>query len=292
MHEILIKVHDYLLKAGKGEAQVSPELARKFGDLCEKAFLKQVGRKREEFVLRGSNIGRPTCQVQAEKLKLAEEPLDYAFVMKMLIGDMVEAAAQTILVAAGVPVETTSEKVSYEGYNGELDLTAYGKVWDIKSASGWSFTYKFKDGAWPKVVDEGDPFGYQGQLDFYARAKDIPPGGWIAVDKSSGEWSVVEIPEADRKLFANGADERISANVKAITEDAPFKRCFTEEVETFRGKETGNMVLGKTCSFCRFKWSCWPGLKYQAATASKAQKPEYKYYTYTASKDDEAEPAT
>ena len=54
--------------------------------------------------------------------------------------------------AAGVEIEAEQKKIKYninKGTNisGALDVEIGGKVWDIKSASPWSFTNKFGENA-------------------------------------------------------------------------------------------------------------------------------------------------
>ena len=51
-------------------------------------------------------------------------------------------------------------------------------------------------------IKEDDPFGYIMQGHLYGEATGLPFGGWIVVNKSSGEIAVVEAPEwqdQDRK---------------------------------------------------------------------------------------------
>ena len=103
-------------------------------------------------------------------------------------------------------------------------------------------------------------------------------GGWIAIDKSSGEWAVVETPINDDK-HAKEALEKAERNLKALNNDEPFKRQYEDIEETFNGKATGNRVLGKECSFCPYKKSCWEGIQYLPQQQSKAINPKYFWYT-------------
>ena len=58
-------------------------------------------------------------------------------------------------------------------------------------------------------------------------------------------------------------------------------RKFTDAIEeTFRGKPTGNKVLGFACSFCPYKLPCW-GSKLQLLPQqqSKGKNPKWVWYT-------------
>ena len=61
-------------------------------------------------------------------------------------------------------------------------------------------------------------------------------------------------------------------------ESNKFERCFEPEDEMFRGKPTGNKILGTTCSFCDFKYACWEGLQEKPSVMSKAQFPKMVSY--------------
>ena len=82
----------FLSKAANGGAEMPPHLIEEFGDLAKKAIEKHFSKKDdEEFRLRMSNIGRPLCQLQMQASGAEEEPQDYSFKMRMIIGDMLEA---------------------------------------------------------------------------------------------------------------------------------------------------------------------------------------------------------
>ena len=79
--------------------------------------------------------------------------------------------------------------------SGRLDVEIDNKVWDIKSASPYSFEHKFGEkGGFNEVVNN-DSFGYASQGFLYSESLEKPFGGWIAINKSTGEWTVCEAPE-------------------------------------------------------------------------------------------------
>ena len=65
-----------------------------------------------------------------------------------------------------------------------------------------------------------------------------------------------------------------------IKAGVPFKRQYDAIEETFRGKPTGNKVLGLACSFCPYKLPCW-GSKLQLLPQqqSKGKNPKWVWYT-------------
>jgi hypothetical protein len=290
MSLILQKVQSYLEKANLNASSMSDEVLDEAAKAFRDALDRQFNSKPKDFTLRMSNLGRPTCALQKEKAKAPKETSPYHHVMKMVIGDITEVAAIAILKAANVGVTSTQSKVNLDvaGRNilGTLDLTVdegYGDgLWDIKTASPWSFKNKFSVGF--KAVAENDDFGYVDQLVGYSKGKNLPPRGWIVIEKSTGEWAVVEFPDNfDYKPSLN----RMMKTVETVDSSAPFKRCFEDAKETFYKKETGNRILGHACSWCNYKWDCWPGLQLKPNLNSKAQSPGLKYYTYIKDKKNE-----
>ena len=169
-----------------------------------------------------------------------------------------------------------------------LDVDGEEEVWDIKTASPWSFENKFSGRGGYDVIKEDDPFGYVMQGHLYGESEKKRFGGWIVINKSTGEWDFVEAPEEqseDRKAYLEDANKR----VKAIVEDAPFKVPFQSEPEYVtidRQKvETGNRLMPKTCSFCSFKEKCWKNAVYAPKATSKAKFKPHVWYTKLVKKD-------
>lgn len=289
MNMIQAMVQSYLDRCnreapGMSEA-VLDQAARDFRDALDRRFNKPP---KDGFSMGMSKVGRPTCQIQMEKMGAEREEKPYSFHMQMLIGDMTEIAAVAILKAAGVTVENEQEKVELrvagERIFGRTDVTINGKIWDIKSASPFSFQNKFSRGF--NAVAQDDVFGYVAQGYSYDHATGKPFGGWIVIEKSTGEWAVCETPENDTEHKVTALTD-VFHTVKKISTDAPFERCFTDEPDTYYKKPTGHRVLGKACTFCDFKWSCWPGLKQLPDLQSTAANRKLKYYTHIAEDKDE-----
>ena len=120
------------------------------------------------------------------------------------VGDLTEAVVMLALREAGVEIVDFQRKVELEiaGHTikGTLDVILrdeFGeeKVWDIKSASEWAFKYKYTGAGGYDAIKNDDPFGYAMQGFLYAEATGLPFGGWIVVNKSSGEIAVVDVPD-------------------------------------------------------------------------------------------------
>lgn len=199
--------------------------------------------------------------------------------MQMLHGYMIEEIMTLILKVANANITGGKEKVSLdlEGVTikGEDDIQIEGKEYDVKSCSPWAFTNKWSEGY--GKLKASDNFGYVGQLMAYSEAQNIPVGGWIVVNKSSGEVAVVDADNSpsERKEVL----DKLKSTVRTITSDAPFKRCFDPLEDSFRKKPTGRKFLDRNnCGMCDYKTSCYPGVQYKAQPESTALNPPFKWY--------------
>ena len=259
-HPAELPIHQYLENASNGRSTMSDETIEQVAQDIKDAMKRQFGggNKRDEFRLRMSNIGRPTCQLWWQKNHPEKAlPKPTTFVMNMLIGDIVEAAFKGILKEAGVKYEDKDNDVSLEldntTVNGSYDLVVDGALDDVKSASHWSYTNKFES---YDTLAKGDGFGYIGQLAGYIKASAKKIGGWWVVNKANGQIKYVPATGLDLDAEISKLNETAK-----IVETNEFKRCFEPAPETYRGKESGNKVLPEGCKFCDFRYSCWDTLK-------------------------------
>ena len=284
MNSILHKVQLYLDKATKDTVKVDSKLVEEFGEACKNALLKQFSEPRKENKSpRMSSIGRPLCQLQMEAKGIKGEGAPYKSKMRNTFGDLIEALAIFVMKSAGVNIEDEHKKVQYEKdgtiIDGEYDTKIDQKIWDIKSASPYSFEKKFGESGGFEAVAEDDAFGYVPQGYLYSESLKLPFGGWIVINKSTGEWTVCETPIADSEYRSKALSLAIN-NAKALENDEPFKKCYEDIEETFRGKKTGNRVLGTVCSFCPYKLPCW-GSKVQLLPQQQSQGKNPKWVWYT-----------
>ena len=276
-HPAELVINQYLENATSGKSTMSEETVQQIGKDVMDAVRRQFGggNRRDEFRLRMSNIGRPTCQLWFEKNKPEKAlPKPTTFVMNMLLGDIVEAAFKGIITEAGVQYEDEDNYVELEldktTVKGSYDLVIDGAVDDVKSASDWSYRNKFES---YETLKASDPFGYVGQLAGYAKASGKKAGGWWVVNKANGNIKYIAADGLDM-------DEELTKlnNTVATVESNEFERCFDPVPETFRGKATGNRVLNNNCKFCDYRFECYPTLKELPSKVSQAKtKPIVAY---------------
>ena len=241
-HRGELAISQYLENASKGLTSMSDETINRVGEEIKEALKRQFagGNKRDGFRLRMSNIGRPSCQLWFEKNRPETAlPRPTTFVMNMMIGDIVESVFKALLTEAKVDYkdsDTVALKIDDKNtISGSYDLVVDGAVDDIKSASDWSYKYKFDS---YESLASGDSFGYVGQLAGYAKASGYRAGGWWVVNKANGQFKYV--PASNMNL-----EEELDTIKKTIAtaEEKEFKRCFEPVPEFFREVSTGNITV-------------------------------------------------
>ena len=277
-------------RASRGEVSIPPEDVTDFADSCRDSVVTQLNKQRE-YKIRMSGLGRPICQQLLEK-KGIEQEVQYNMLFRFLFGDLVESIAVLVLEQAGVDIVEKQKQVSVKigdtKVTGTLDLIirdelGQEKVWDVKSASEWAFKFKYTGFGGYDKIKEDDPFGYIMQGHLYGEATGLPFGGWIVVNKSSGEVAIVEAPDwqaDDRKEYLEDAERR----VKLLTDDSlEFKVPYKDFFETYKqdGQEirTGNKLLPKPCTMCGFKAHCWKDAVLHDRITSKAKQPPQAWYS-------------
>ena len=275
-HPAELAVHQYMENAVKGNSTMSDETIQQVASDITEALVKQFGSgsSRGDFTLRMSNVGRPYCQLWYDKNKpKVAVPLPTTFVMNMMIGDIVEAVFKGILKEAGVKYQN-SDRVKLEldntSISGTYDIVIDGAVDDIKSASDWSYKYKFES---YDSLKSGDAFGYIGQLAGYAKASGLKAGGWWVINKATGAFKYIRA----KWLDVDNEVKEIQNKATKLKENT-FERCFEPVVEMFRGKPTGNKVLSTTCGFCQYRYDCWSTLQEKPAVKSQAKEPKIVNY--------------
>ena len=285
MNNILLQVQQYLDSVSKEPVKLDKQLLQEFGEACKNALLKQFEEeRRDNFEPRMSNIGRPLCQLQMEAKGIKGEGQPYNVRMRNTFGDLIEALSIFVMKSAGIKLKNEQKKVEYKfdggAIEGRQDVEIDGKVWDIKSASPYSFDKKFGEAGGFSEVAREDSFGYVSQGFLYGESQKKKFGGWIVINKSTGEWAVCETP-AEHEEYKKAALDSAKNNFKALTKGKPFKRCYDDIAETFRSKPTGNRVLGFVCSYCPYKLPCWGRDKLQLLPQqqSKGKNPKWVWYT-------------
>jgi len=282
----LPKIQAALESAGRGKINLPPEFSEEFVESVAAAIQKQFSRKSDRSGIRMSGLGRPLCQQQHE-MAGNKETMDYTTYMRFVFGDMIESLAVLAMRVADVEIVDLQKKVELEldddiKISGTLDIIiddgSGPKVWDIKSASDYSFNHKFGSFGGYEKIKEDDTFGYVMQGYLYSTAAGLPFGGWIVVNKNNGEWIMCAAPddqEQDRKQYIADA----KARAKYLLSDKPFRKEFQPEKEMHKGEPTGNMLMPRTCSFCGHKSKCWPKAKFAPKATSRAQSRPGTWYT-------------
>ena len=275
-HPAELALHQYMEDAVSGKTTMSDTTIDQVASDIKDALKRQFGGHKNGggFSLRMSNVGRPSCQLWYEKNKPEVGlPKPTTFVMNMMIGDIVEAVFKGLMREAKVKFDDSDKvflNIGNQKVSGTYDLVLNDAVDDIKSASDWSYRNKFDSF---DTVSADDAFGYVGQLAGYAKAVGKKAGGWWVVNKANGSFKYVPADNID----VDKEVAKLEENVKKV-ESNKFERCYDSEEETFRGKPTGNRVLSKTCSFCRYKHACWETLQELPSLVSQAKDPKIVSY--------------
>ena len=274
-HQAELAVHKYLTNAVQGKVSMGENTIEQIANDIKDALHRQFNSKQKrKYSLRMSSIGRPSCQQWFEKnLPNKALPKPTTFVMNMMLGDIVEAVFKGLLKEAGADFKNSEQvklKLKDKTIKGTYDLILDDQVDDIKSASNWSYRYKFESF---DTLKEGDGFGYIGQLAGYAKATNTKAGGWWVVNKANGDFKYVPATgiEVDKEV------SKMEETIKAV-ESKELVRCFEPEPEYFRSKPTGIMVLNKNCTFCDFRQECWKTLQVLPAQKSSAKEPKMVQY--------------
>jgi hypothetical protein len=284
-HPAELKIHQYLSKVRHGDSTLSEEVVEQIVSDVRAALLRQFVDKRDSnnFSLRMSNVGRDYCQLWFDKNNPDDAvPHSTNFVINMMMGDIAEAVFKGLLTQAGVAYANGDKVTLVAGdhtIHGTPDLITEGAVDDVKSASPWSYANKFVD---YQTLHDNDSFGYVGQLAGYAKAMGVKAGGWWVINKANGEFKYVAADSID--LEAEG--EKIKQKADRL-EKNEFERCYEAIPETYRKKETGNLVLGKECGWCSYRYKCWEGLEERPSLVSRAENPPMVSYVHIAKKEAE-----
>ena len=197
------------------------------------------------FTLRMSNIGRPARQLWYQKRdELVKSSIDGPTQIKFLYGHILEEIVLMLVRMAGHAVSDEQKEVKVKGVVGHIDCKINNEIVDIKTASGFAFK-KFIQGR----LAEDDPFGYLGQLAGYEKSEGTNNGGFLVINKESGELCLHQPEDLDKPNITNKIDNLISC---LDINDKP-ERCYDPVPE---GKK-GNYKLHKSCFWCNYKFDCF-----------------------------------
>ena len=224
---------------------ISEQDAEEFGNAMKNILIewsKPYERKKE--TLRMSNVGKPNRQLWYD-FKSEDEPLPMkpSTQIKFLYGHILEEVVLMLVRLAGHKVTGEQKEVKVSGVTGHMDCIIDGEVIDVKSTSGFAFQ-KFRNGTLP----EDDPFGYMAQLSGYEASEGTNNGGFLAINKESGELALLIPEEMDKPNIKH----RIAKLKRELKLDNPPEMCYNPIPEG----TAGNMKLPKQCVYCRHKLTC------------------------------------
>ena len=196
-----------------------------------------------KFMLRMSNIGRPARQLYYSQKDTQEIKHHASTQIKFLYGHIMEDLLIFLTKLSGHSVTDEQKEVLVDGVLGHMDCKIDGEVIDIKTASGFGFK-KFKN----KTLAEDDPFGYVSQLAGYERAEGTDNGGFLALNKESGELTLYQPEDLDKP----NVNTLISNIESALKGDAPPDKCY----KPIKSGSKGNMKLPMSCVYCSHKFIC------------------------------------
>ena len=200
--------------------------------------------RNKDFTVRMSNVGKPSRQLWFEKRDTeVRGNIDGPTQIKFLYGHILEEIVLMLVRMSGHTVSDEQKEVVVDGITGHMDCKINGEVVDIKTASRFAFN-KFRDGR----LAQDDPFGYLGQLAGYEKAEGTENGGFLVLNKESGELCMYLPDDLDKPNI----ESKISELLPALDLDTAPELCYSPIPD---GKK-GNMKLPKGCSWCKYKYQC------------------------------------
>jgi len=226
-----------------------------------------------DFTVRMSNVGKPSRQMWFEKRDPnGRGSVDGATQIKFLYGHVLEEIVLMLVRMAQHNVTDEQKEVTVNGIVGHMDCKINGQVVDVKSASKFAFN-KFVKG----TLADDDPFGYLGQLAGYEKAEGTDKGGFLVINKESGELCMYVPDDLDKPNI----DTKINTLLDELKLDTPPELCYTPTPD---GKK-GNMQLPKGCTWCKYKHECHKDANDGEGLRTFKYSTGYKYLTHV-----EAEP--
>lgn len=196
-------------------------------------------------ILRMSNIGKPERRLwfDAHSKSDTTENLQASTQIKFLYGHLLEVVLLFFVKLSGHKLTSMQKEVNVSGIKGHMDCKIDGEVVDVKTASGFAFK-KFKAG----TLADDDAFGYLAQLAGYEEAEKTNAGGFLVMNKETGELTTFIPDDMDKPNIKT----KIKNVKKIIASDTPPDFCYATTPE---GK-AGNMKIGRGCTWCPHKFEC------------------------------------
>ena len=228
-----------------GKRKVPDELVDELGQKIARTIKTwATPQNHNKFKLRMSNIGRPARQLyysQKDSREIRHHPSTQ---MKFLYGHIMEDLLIFLAKLSGHEVTDEQKEVKVKGVVGHMDCKIDGEVIDIKTASGFGFK-KFKNG----TLRDDDPFGYISQLAGYERAEGTENGGFLAMNKESGEIALHQPDDLDKPNIKTLIGKLLDV---LLNLGKPPEKCY----QPIPAGVKGNMKLPIGCVYCPHKIEC------------------------------------
>src|SRR6056300_1173961 len=229
------------------ELNISEEMFEEFGKDMTDALRHWATPQNVEGkpVLRMSNVGRPERRLWFDTHTQSDttEKLQPSTQIKFLYGHLLEVLMLFFVKLSGHKLTSQQKEITVSGIKGHMDCMIDGEVVDVKTASGYSFK-KFKEG----TLAEDDAFGYLSQLAGYEAAEKTNSGGFLVMNKETGELTMFVPDDMDKPNIKS----KIKKVKNIIASDSPPDFCYQPIPE---GK-AGNMKVARGCSWCPHKFEC------------------------------------
>ena len=196
-----------------------------------------------KFTLRMSNVGKPLRQLWYDNKSEMDSSVTPITMIKFLYGHILEEVVLMLARLSGHEVSDEQKEVTVNDVKGHMDCKIDGEVVDVKTASSFAFK-KFKYGTLP----DDDPFGYISQLSGYEQSEGTTGGGFLVINKETGELTFYAPDEFDKI----DTGKRIKTIRKAFKSKTPPDKCYPEIPEGTKG----NMKIHRGCSYCPHKFVC------------------------------------
>jgi hypothetical protein len=229
------------------ELNISEEMFEEFGKDMTDALRHWATPQNVEGkpVLRMSNVGRPERRLWYDTHTKSDttEKLQPSTQIKFLYGHLLEVLILFFVKLSGHKLTSQQKEITVSGIKGHMDCMIDGEVVDVKTASGYAFK-KFKEG----TLAEDDAFGYLSQLAGYEAAEKTHAGGFLVMNKETGELTMFIPDDMDKPNIKS----KIKNVKNIIASDTPPDFCYSPIPE---GK-AGNMKVARGCSWCPHKFEC------------------------------------
>ena len=224
---------------------LSEEQIDKFGEDMKKVLRNWSSPtfRDSRFTLRMSNVGKPLRQLWYDNKSEMDSSVTPITMIKFLYGHILEEVVLMLARLSGHEVSDEQKEVTVNDVKGHMDCKIDGEVVDVKTASSFAFK-KFKYGTLP----DDDPFGYISQLSGYEQSEGTTGGGFLVINKETGELTFYAPDEFDKI----DTGKRIKTIRKAFKSKTPPDKCYPEIPEGTKG----NMKIHRGCSYCPHKFVC------------------------------------